>query len=74
MVNSIYMNPNTFLFKLAKQIQVVLEEPYIVLAHLVAIHPDAVGSLASDKKPSDTDNFTMALGHRVQPLAALATP
>ena len=39
--------------------------------HLLAIHPDAVGTLVPEK---DTiaihDNLALALGHRVQPFAA----
>ena len=49
----------------------MLEGPHIVLAHLVAVHPDAVGTLVPEKDSSYIpDNLAMALGHRVQTLAA----
>ena len=49
----------------------MLEGPHIVLAHLDAVHPEAVGTLFPEKDPSDIhDNLALALGHRAQPLAA----
>ena len=49
----------------------MLKGPHIVLAHLVAVHPDAIGTLFPEKDPSAIhDNLTLALGHRIQPLAA----
>ena len=49
----------------------MLKWPNIVLAHLVAVHPESVGTLFPEKDPSAIhDNFALALGHRVQPLAA----
>ena len=49
----------------------MLKGPHIVLAHLVAVHPESVGPLFPEKDPSAIhDNTALALGHRVQPLAA----
>ena len=49
----------------------MLEGPHIVLAHFVGVHPDAVGTLVPEKDPRYIpDNLAMALGHRVQTLAA----
>ena len=47
----------------------MLEGPRIVLAHLVAVHPESIGTLFPEKDPiAIHDN--LALGHRIQPLAA----
>ena len=49
----------------------MLEGPHIVLAHLVAVHPDAVGTLFPEKHSSAIhDNLALALRYRVQPLTA----
>ena len=49
----------------------MLEGPHIVLANIVAVHPEAVGTLVPTKDPSAIhDNLALALGHRIQPLAA----
>ena len=49
----------------------MFEVPHIVLAYLAAVNPDAVGTLVREKYPcAIPDNLAMALGHRVQPLAA----
>ena len=49
----------------------MLKGPYIVHAHLVAVHLESVGTLFPEKDPSDIhDNLALALGHRAQPLAA----
>ena len=49
----------------------MLEGPHIVLAHLVAVHPNAIKTLVCEKDPSAIpDNLALALGHRVWPLAA----
>ena len=49
----------------------MFEGPHLVLAHLVAVHPESVGTLFPEKDPSAIhDNLALALGHRVQPLAA----
>ena len=41
------------------------------LAHFVVVHQDAVGTLVPEKDPSAIhDDLALALGHRVQPLAA----
>ena len=45
--------------------------PHIVLAHLIAFHSDAVGTLFPEKDPSAIhDNLALALEHLIQPLAA----
>ena len=45
--------------------------PHIVLAHLVSVHLDTVRTLVSEKDLSAIpDNLTLALGYRIQPLAA----
>ena len=50
----------------------MLEGPHIDLANLVTFHPDAVGTLVSENDPSALpDNLTLALWHRIQPLAAV---
>ena len=39
-----------------------LEGPHIILAHVVAVHPDADGTLVSEKDPSAIpENLAMAL-------------
>ena len=49
----------------------MLKGPHIVLAQLVAVHPDAVGILYPEKDPIPIhDNLALALGHRIKPLAA----
>ena len=49
----------------------MLNVPHIVLARLIAVHPECVGTLFSEKDRSAIhDNLALALGHRVQPLAA----
>ena len=49
----------------------MLEGLHIVLACLIAVHPESVGTLFPEKDPSDIhDNLALALGHCVQPLAA----
>ena len=49
----------------------MLEGPHIVLAHLVAVHPEFVGTLFPEKDPSAIhDHLALALKHCVQPLAA----
>ena len=49
----------------------MLERQHIVLAHLVAVQPDAVGTIFPEKDPGAIhDNFALALGHHIQPLAA----
>ena len=49
----------------------MLEGLHIVLACLIAVHPESVGTLFPEKDPSDIhDNLALALGHRAQPLAA----
>ena len=49
----------------------MLKRPNIVLAHIVAVHPDSVGTLVPEKDPSCIpDNLAVALGHRVWSLAA----
>ena len=45
--------------------------PHIVLAHLVALHPESFEPLSLIKTTGDIhDNLALALGHRTQPLAA----
>ena len=42
-----------------------------LFAHLVAVHPESVGTILPEKDPSAIhDNLALALGHRAQPLAA----
>ena len=48
----------------------MLEGPLIVLAHRIVVHPEFVGTLIPTKDPSAIHCIAMALGHRVQPLAA----
>ena len=49
----------------------MLEGPHVVLAHLVGVHPESVGTIFPEKFPSAIhDNLAVALGHCVQPLAA----
>ena len=49
----------------------MLKGPQIVLAHLVAVHPESVVTIFPEKDPSEIhDNLALALGHRAQPLAA----
>ena len=49
----------------------MLKVPVIVLAHLVAVHPESLGTLFSEKDPSAIhDNLALALGYHAQPLAA----
>ena len=49
----------------------MLEGPHIVPAHLVAVHPDTVGTLVPEKDLSAIPEYlALALGHHVQPLAA----
>ena len=66
------MNTNTFLFDPKKQIsELCLRGPNIVLAHLVAVLSESVGSLFPEKDPSAMhDNLALALGHHIQPLAS----
>ena len=47
----------------------MLEGPHIVLAQIVAAHQDAVGPFVLNS--AIHDNLALALGHRVQPLAAV---
>ena len=50
----------------------MLKRPYIVFAHLVAVHPQSVGTIFHDKDPSTIhDNLALALEHCTQPLAAV---
>ena len=49
----------------------MLERQHIVLAHLVAVQPDAVGTIFPEEDPGAIhDHFALALGHHIQPLAA----
>ena len=49
----------------------MLEGLHIVLACLIAVHPESVGTLFPEKDPSAIhDNLALTLGYRVQPLAA----
>ena len=48
-----------------------MNTPHIVLANPVAVHPESIGSLFPEKDTSTIhENLALALGHRVQPLAA----
>ena len=48
----------------------MLERPHIALAHLVAVHPESVGTLFPEKDHSAIHEYlALALGHCVQPLA-----
>ena len=50
----------------------MLKGPQIVLAHLVAVHPESAKIVFPEKAPSGFhDNFALALVHRAQPLAAI---
>ena len=47
----------------------MLEGSGIVLAHLVAVHPESVGTLFPEKDTSAiNDNIALALGHHAQQL------
>ena len=49
----------------------MLGGPRTVLAHLVTVHSESVGILFSEKDPSAIHkNLALALGHRIQTLAA----
>ena len=49
----------------------MLKGPYIVLAHLVAVHSESIGPLFPDKDPSAVNNnLALALGHVAKPLDA----
>ena len=49
----------------------MLEGPDIVLACLIAGHPESVGNIFPEKDPSAIYyNLALTLGHHVQPLAA----
>ena len=49
----------------------MLKGPDFVLAHLVAVHPESVGTHFPEIEPSAIhDNPALALGHHGQPLAA----
>ena len=49
----------------------MLKGPHIVLAHLLVVPPEPVGTLFPDKDPSDIhDNLALPLRHHAQPLAA----
>ena len=49
----------------------MLREPHIVLAHLVAVPSESVGTHYPEKEPSAIhDNLALVLGHHGQPLAA----
>ena len=49
----------------------MLKGPYIVIAHLVAVLSESIGTLFTEKDPSAIhNNLALALGHHAQPLAA----